>query len=69
METEERCPFYRSIESSNMEGGKGYCEFDYNGTICDGRDDHCRKLKSLKQYLMGREWMKMRVNPGKSAGK
>jgi len=39
----------------------GYCEFDCTYTICDGETKRCKKLESLKQYLVGREWMKMRI--------
>lgn len=44
----------------------GYCEFDSTYTICDGEAERCRKLESLKQSLMGREWMKIRIKGEKT---
>ncbi len=69
MEIERGCPFYRSSGSPGMGRRHGYCEFDYVYTMCDGETKRCRKLDSLKQYLMGREWMKMRIRVEKSIGK
>ncbi len=68
METEKRCSFYRSSGSPGMAHTHGYCEFDCTYIMCDGETKRCRKLDSLKQYLMGRQWMKMRIKVEKSAG-
>lgn len=54
------CPFYRIICSSVINNKNGYCEFDEMHTICDGKLKHCKKLDTLRQYLMEREWMKIR---------
>jgi len=69
METEKRCSFYRRSESPNMGHRGGYCEFDCTGTICDGQIKRCKKLDSLKQYLMRREWVKMRIKVERSRSK
>jgi len=52
-----------------MDPSHGFCEFDYAYAMCDGETKRCRKLNSLKQYLMGREWMKMRIKVEKSIDK
>jgi hypothetical protein len=66
METERRCPFYRSSGSPIMDYRHGYCEFDFIYTICNGETKLCNKLESLKEYLMGREWMKVKVKVEKT---
>ena len=66
METERRCSFYRRCGSRGMGHGYGYCEFDSTYTNCDEEARRCRKLDSLKQYLMGREWMKTKIKIEKS---
>jgi len=69
VEAERRCPFYRSSGSGGMGHKYGYCEFDDTYTMCGGETKRCKKLDSLKQYLMGREWMKMRIKLEESIGK
>jgi len=44
-----------------MGHGHGYCEFDCSYAICAGKTDRCKKLDSMKQFQMGREWMKVRI--------
>ena len=69
METERRCAFYRGCGSPAMGHRHGYCEFDCTHTLCGGETKRCKKLDSLKQYLLGREWMKMRIKAEESADK
>jgi len=66
METERRCPFYRSSGTPGMGHRLGYCEFDCSFAICEGNTERCKKLESMKQYLTGREWMKVRTKIGKN---
>jgi hypothetical protein len=66
METERRCSFYRSSGNPVMDYRYGYCEFDSINTICNGETKRCKKLESLKKYLMGREWMKVGMKGGKT---
>jgi len=69
METERRCPFYRISGTPGIGHRYGYCEFDCSYAICKGQTERCKKVESMRQYLMGREWMKVRIKVGKSAGK
>ncbi len=66
MATEGRCLFHGSSGGSRMGIKCGFCQFDRAHTDCNGDTRHCRRLEFLKQYLMGREWMKVGTNMGKS---
>jgi hypothetical protein len=61
METERRCPFYRRSGTPGMGDRHGYCEFDCSYVICEGKTERCKKLESMRQYLTGREWVKVRI--------
>lgn len=62
MKTTKRvCPFYQNNGSRRMSDTYSYCEFDGAKTICNGENKKCKKLNSLREYLMKREWVKMRI--------
>jgi len=66
METKSQCPFYRSSGSPAINHRPAYCEFDCTYAICDGEVKHCGKLHGLRQYLMGRDWIKVRIKGEKT---
>ncbi len=61
MADERECSFYRRPGNSSMGFDRGYCEFDDTSIVCDGKIRACRKVDSLRQYLMGRAWMKVTI--------
>jgi len=61
---EIRCLFYRGTESETMDMGcdLGYCDLDFDRTICQGHVDFCERPDALRRYLIEqkRKWERRR---------
>jgi len=59
---EIRCLFYRDTESESMGCDLGYCDLDFDRTICQGHVDFCERPDALRKYLIEqkRKWERRR---------
>ncbi len=52
MTGEIKCLFYRGTESVEVGCGLGYCDLDFDRTICDGNVNFCERPDALRKYLI-----------------
>ena len=55
---EAKCLFHRSTEPADIECGLGYCDLDFDRTMCDGDVNFCERPDALRRYLIEqkRKW-------------
>ena len=62
MAAEIRCLFYRGADTDGNECDIGYCDLDYDRSLCGGEISFCERPDALRKYLVDqkRKWEKRR---------
>jgi hypothetical protein len=52
MTGEVKCLFFRDTEDSGFDCGFGYCDLDFDRTVCGGHVEFCERPDVLRRYLI-----------------
>jgi hypothetical protein len=62
MTGEIKCLFFRDTDAIGMDCGFGYCDLDFDRTVCGGEVHFCERADALRRYLIDqkKKWERRR---------